>query len=253
MTIRITERIRHLAKQAYWRFNRIEATPNGGVVIVSEDQGGHPFNAFTFECAHEPVLVQQALEAALSIISRAGHASYDEKQAARAIEFLRENFRPDGAEGETVYRLCELHEAFMEKYVSLSEERLTLARRVSALEDSDYGRTLAGSEERNAKLKAENHTLDVRLTASRAARKSAESKMDGIRNNIVALKGLIDIFLAERDALRATLNMVAGKAEKLVDAIHTDLDFAFFLAEDILGDTKTSEMLLYDTAKAKQE
>lgn len=50
---------KHLAEKHYWRFNSIKFKPDG-LVIVSEDQGGWPFDAVTIKAATEPERVAKA-------------------------------------------------------------------------------------------------------------------------------------------------------------------------------------------------
>lgn len=55
---------RTLAEKYYWRFNDIQFHPSG-VRVISEDQGGHPFEAFVVDIAADRAVVRRCCLAAL--------------------------------------------------------------------------------------------------------------------------------------------------------------------------------------------
>ena len=48
-----------LAREHYWRFRSIRFTTQG-LIIRSEDQGGHPFDAVKIEIAADPKTIQRS-------------------------------------------------------------------------------------------------------------------------------------------------------------------------------------------------
>lgn len=55
---------RDLAATHYWRFNDIQFHPTG-IRVISEDQGGHPFQAFVIDIAAEAEVVRRCCLAAM--------------------------------------------------------------------------------------------------------------------------------------------------------------------------------------------
>jgi hypothetical protein len=55
---------REIAEKYYWKFNDIQFHPSG-VRVISEDQGGWPFEAFVVNIAADPEEVRRCCLAAL--------------------------------------------------------------------------------------------------------------------------------------------------------------------------------------------
>lgn len=63
-------RMSELAAKYYYRFNSVRVDSPNAFVVVSEDQGGWPFDAFTFKIACEPDIARRAFEAALRALTQ---------------------------------------------------------------------------------------------------------------------------------------------------------------------------------------
>ena len=55
---------RTIVEKHYWKFNDIQFHPNG-LRVISEDQGGYPFEAFVINIAAEPDVVRHCCLAAI--------------------------------------------------------------------------------------------------------------------------------------------------------------------------------------------
>lgn len=58
---------REIAEKYYWRFNDIQFHPSG-LRVISEDQGGYPFEAFVINIAADPEVVRRCCLAALRVL-----------------------------------------------------------------------------------------------------------------------------------------------------------------------------------------